>query len=313
MKPLKMLHRGFDKLEIAIKGALAPDDIEILEAARAKAEKSHSPALVSIGPGDVDMHIAESGLRGGYAFRGDTGPMGELWFFKRGLSRDDWNIRVSIKALALATIGWKQVYIRLLKTLKRLGVTAAEMRVGRVDYAIDYQMPLEFRLDPGCFISHSRSSRSEHSKVPPLLAAGNPHELLTHFACREVTSVTIGKMPGHQTIAYNKLYEVIIKKNREWPLIWGVDLTDKSLAVFRVELRAGKRHLKSWNARDFLALERRLGTTFDKMIRSVRHVVPSEAEKNVTRWPLSRFWKCVCKMSGRGWLKALTDQAAAGS
>src|SRR5262245_55353282 len=82
MRPLKTLYRGFDRLEVAYQGALNPNDLEILEKARKEAERSHESFLAFIGPGQEALHIAETGLKGGYAFRGDTGPEGEVWFFK---------------------------------------------------------------------------------------------------------------------------------------------------------------------------------------------------------------------------------------
>ncbi len=198
MRPIETLHRGFDKLDIAIMGALSPNDIEILEAARVESEKSHHDTLVEIGPGRVAMHVAESGLRGGYAFRCDTGPLGELWFFKRGLSRNDWNLRVSVRALALATRGLKEVHAHIIETLKALGAGDHEMSIGRVDYAIDYLMPEAFLLDPAHFISHSRSSRAEHASPPATSSESAEGELLVQWSGRIVKAVTIGKMPGQQ-------------------------------------------------------------------------------------------------------------------
>ena len=291
MRPLKTLHRGFDKLEMAIKGALLPDDLDILEAGRAEAEKSHHATLVEIGPGKVAMHVAESGMKGGYAFRCDTGPLGELWFFKRGLSRNDWNLRVSVKALALATLGLTAVHKYIGETLAALGVPDPQLSVGRVDYAMDYLMPLEFALNPAHFISHSRSSRAEHATSAAL--TGEPQdELLVHWAARAVKAVTIGKMPGQQVIVYDKRREIIAHGKHEWLQIW--DVGEEELdghAVYRLELRAGKKHLKDWNARNFSQLQAKLGDMFACMMKDIRHVVPSEFEKNPSRWAFSHLWR----------------------
>lgn len=304
MRTLKTLHRGFDKLDIAIKGALLPNDIETLEAARLEAEKNHHDTLVEIGPDSVAMHVAESGLKGGYAFRCDTGPIGELWFFKRGLSRNDWNLRVSIKALALATRGLKEVHQHILETLQRLGMSTYELSVGRVDYAMDYLMPLESVLNPAHFISHSRSSRVEHAELPK--SAKEPHqdELLVHWAGRIVKAVTIGKMPGQQLIVYDKRREIVAHGKHEWLQIWNIYEEELNAhAIFRVELRAGKKHLRDWNIRNFCQLENKAGDMFRQMMKDMRHVVPHEKETNPSRWSPSRLWLQV----GRDLKEGLAD------
>ena len=294
MKPLKTLHRGFDKLDIAIKGALSPTDIELLEVARKESEKNHHDTLVEIGPGKVAMHVAESGLRGGYAFRCDTGPLGELWFFKRGLSGNDWNLRVSVKALALATRGLAQVRVHISETLERLGVKGFELSISRVDYAMDYLMPKEFELDPAHFISHSRASRLEHSIK--LTSQDNPHcnELLVHWAGRVPKAVTIGKMPGQQLIVYDKRREIATSGKQEWLQVWNLEEGNlDGHEVFRVELRAGKKHLRDWNVRNFTHLESRLGDIFSRMTIAMRHVQPNDKEANPSRWRYSRLWRQV--------------------
>jgi hypothetical protein len=292
MKPIKTLHRGFDKLDIAIKGALSPNDIDKLELARVESERTHSYTLVKIGPGLVAMHVAESGLKGGYAFRGDTGPLGELWCFKRNLSGNEWNIRVSAKALSLATHGLQHVHNHIIETLARLGVNHHHFSIGRVDYAMDYLMPEEFKLDPADFISHSKSSRREHSG-PNL--SGSREDIVVEWAARRVKAVTIGKMPGQQLQVYDKRAEIIAHGVDEWFKLWKLDPADIAPhSIYRVEFRAGKKHLKDWNVRSFENLESKLGDIFARMMNDMRHVVPSAYEKNPSRWVLSRLWRQVC-------------------
>jgi hypothetical protein len=61
MNPTKVLHKGFDGLDVAFRGALRPKDIEVLEAARKEAERRFEPQLVEIGPKKIAMHVADSG------------------------------------------------------------------------------------------------------------------------------------------------------------------------------------------------------------------------------------------------------------
>jgi len=100
-------------------------------------------------------------------------------------------------------------------------------------------------------------------------------------------------MPGQQLIVYDKRREVVAHGNKEWFEIWGIDPEDVSHAIFRVELRAGKKHLKDWNVRNFRQLESKLGEIFARMMHDMRHVVPSNYETNPSRWAPSRLWRQV--------------------
>lgn len=64
--------------------------------------------------------VAETGARGGYKYRFDTGLDGEIWFVAHSLKRDGWNIRVSAKSLALALHGYEGVKARILGRLAAL-------------------------------------------------------------------------------------------------------------------------------------------------------------------------------------------------
>ncbi|MFT3674217.1 hypothetical protein [Aestuariivirga sp.] len=295
MRPERLLHRGFDRLEIAYKAALAPADIDILEAALAEAKARFQPVLVELGPGKVPMHIAEAGLKGGYAFRGDTGPEGELWAFKRGLSRNEWNVRVAVKSLTLATLGLGGVRNRLAEMHERLGLGSPEESIGRVDYAIDYLMPAEFVLNPGHFVSHSKTTKREHACVQQQPAGLPLQQMISHWAGRVVQSITLGKMPGQQVIVYNKRHEVLQHQKPEWFQIWGVDGSDQDLPIWRVEMRAGKKYLKDWNVKTFSDLEDRVGEVLGHTLAAYRHVVPNELEKNISRWPNSKLWKQIAR------------------
>ncbi len=59
--------------------------------AKAQAQTTRHAVLVTYG--GVSFHVAETGAPNGYAFRCSTGDDGAIWFFKRGMSRADWNNR----------------------------------------------------------------------------------------------------------------------------------------------------------------------------------------------------------------------------
>ncbi len=95
----EVIYRGFDGLDVAFQGALRRDLVEQLDAAKAEAQERARPILVEYR--SMRFLLAETGAPNGYAFRCDTGDDGAIWFFKRGMSGADWNIRVSVKSMAL--------------------------------------------------------------------------------------------------------------------------------------------------------------------------------------------------------------------
>ncbi len=88
--------------------------------------------------------------------------------------------------------------------------------------------------------------------------------------CR-VESVTIGRMPGRQVIVYDKRAEAIAKNKLHWFEQWGVDPRDPEIQVWRVEFRAGERHLKQdFGLSTFTNIEDSVGDVFSKMARDIR-------------------------------------------
>lgn len=167
----------------------------------------------------VRMAVADSGARGGYAFRYDTGPDGATWFFKRPRPGDPWGVRVSVKALALALYGLGGVRARLYGFLEALGifVPLGAESIGRVDYAVDILAP-GFVLEPERFVMHSHATRIDHSEPDPMVR---------HGTSGRVTSVTVGKMPNRQVIVYDKRKEVIARRKVHWWEIWNACLAHR--------------------------------------------------------------------------------------
>lgn len=119
-----------------------------------------------------------------------------------------------------------------------------------------------------------------------------------------VTGVTIGGMPRRQVTIYDKRLEVIQKMKPAWWEIWNenlraaglppLDRSDRGLSqIWRVELRAGKSHLKDkWKIRNFFDLEDRLGDLFAAMFGEVRYAQPA-GDTNRSRWPDDPIWRTV--------------------
>src|SRR6516225_8427740 len=117
--PIECLYVGFDGLDVAFQGSRPEAALAMLERARDEAQREMRPVLVRIG--ELDVHVAETGARGGYRYRFDTGEDGEIWFVKQDARVDKWNIRVSVKSFSLMLHGYAAVHDRLYRRLQAMG------------------------------------------------------------------------------------------------------------------------------------------------------------------------------------------------
>lgn len=291
---METLYRGFDGLDVSFQGQISDQLCKALLIAKDKAQHFHKAALVEWN--GLRMAVSESGARGGYAFAASTGPFGATWFFKKPNAHDPWGVRVSCNSFNLATNGLGQARAELYRTLELLGidVPARGESIGRVDYAIDILAP-DFTLDPGHFVMHSNASRADHLEIS---------DISTHGHSGRVTSVTVGKMPGRQVIIYDKRAEVIAKHKVGWWEIWDAARAQNAAPalvrddptnsrIWRIELRAGKHHLKErWNVRHWRDLDNRFGDIATQTLDAIRHARPS-LDSNRSRWPESDLWQLV--------------------
>ncbi len=291
---MDVLHRGFDGLDVSFQGRIDAEFEAKLEAAKVAAADEREDQLLEFR--GVKMHVAESGARGGYAYRCDTGPFGATWFFKEPNARDPWGVRVSCKSLPLAVHGLGWVRADIYAFLEALGIatTPEGVSIGRVDYAVDILAP-GFTLNPDYFVMHSHSTRADHVEGGDMGIVGRSGRC---------TSVTIGKMPGRQVIVYDKRTEVIAKHKVAWWEIWNaareaagappLDPTDAAAStVWRVELRAGKKHLRDrWRLRTWADLDYRLGNVLEATLDAVSYRQPS-GDGNRARWPEDPLWAVV--------------------
>lgn len=291
---MDVLYQGFDGLDLSFVGQISDRLSEALEAAKQSAQETRRPSLLEWP--SVRMLVFESGARGGYAFMSSTGPFGATWFFKRRNARDPWGVRVSCNSFNLATLGLGGARAELYRTLELLEISVNEgaETIGRVDYAVDLLAP-QFALDPQFFVMHSNSSRSDHIEHTEITSNGRSGR---------VTSVTVGKMPGRQVIIYDKRAEVIAKNKAGWWVIWNAARAHDGLAplnpevaaesrVWRVELRAGKSHLRDrWAIRTWAELDSHFGDMIAASLRATRYAQPN-GDTNRSRWPDSEIWKLV--------------------
>jgi hypothetical protein len=286
------IYCGFDGLDVSFEAQIDPGFCRALEAAREEAQRTHSQSFLEWK--GVPMLVSETGARGGYAFLVSTGTFGGTWFFKRPTSKDPWGVRVSCGSFQLAIEGLGRTRADLYHLLDQLEIRsrAGGESIGRTDYAVDFLAP-EFELVPEQFVMHSNANRADH--LEPLATTINGRS-------GRVTSVTVGKMPGRQVIIYDKRAEVIAKQKPGWWLIWAEAMRGRGLpplngqgtaeaTIWRVELRAGKHHLKErWNIRTWADLEARFGDMIAGTTRAIRYTQPT-LDTNRSRWPDSPLWE----------------------
>lgn len=280
------LHSGFDQFDVAFQGALSQEVRAALAEAKEAAAAQQSPVLVQVGPGNVSMLIRDHGKKGGYAFSCDTGPTGANIWFKDNPSAAQWNIFASVQSKALLCAHLSQVMQDLRQTLEGIGCRVGRESVARIDYAMDFLAP-DFILDHTQFVAHRRARVRPHWSAKP----EDDNQPSAVVAGRRLESVTIGKMPGRQVIVYDKRREAIDKHKRHWFEVWGIDPADTSQVVWRIELRAGKKHLKDrWQLARFADVEAAIGDVCKHAMEDVRYLKEYQSDTNVTRQQLHPLW-----------------------
>lgn len=293
---MRSLYAGFDTVDVAFQGAFPPETIELLRTARDAAAERQEPVLVKIGPGGVAMHVEASGLRGGYAIRADTGPLGEVLAFKANTNPRQWNAFVSLRATTLVAYGYHGARDRLFDRLSRMGFAVTGHSVNRVDYAADFLVPgLELRLDG--FVAHPRTKLRPHWSVQ---TTNDPNQPSAVFTGRRLESVTIGKMPGRQIIVYDKRRAAIAQRKLFWFTVWDIDRNDPEVDIYRVEVRAGKKELKRWSIITLDDVDRFVGDVIRHALDDVRYVAASQSDSNVTRQSLDPLWQAMIDQVERG-------------
>lgn len=281
-------YMGFDSLYVAFKGALPIETIARLKEVRDQAAERQEDVLTEIGPGKVPGHLASHGLKGGYAFIFDTGPVGEQWLFKANSDPRQWNIFARPHAATLAALGYQGTKDQLFARLDQMGCRSTEHSINRVDFAMDFLSDF-FELHPEQFVAPPRTKITPHFGEQQDLSSDHPSSV---FSGRRVESVTVGRMPGRQIIVYDKRAQIASRpKLFYWFEIWKIACHDRSKGVWRVEIRAGKNELKeTWNLRTFADLETSIGDVFQHALNQVRYVADGQTDSNVTRQELHPLW-----------------------
>jgi hypothetical protein len=288
----ELLHAGFDTLDIAIQGSLPADQLAKLRQAREQAAARQEPVLTRIGQGEVPMHVAGHGLRGGYAFVADTGPLGAQWRFKDSADPRSWNVFVSPHATMLLAYGYPCAWERLRQAFRAMGGELADHSLNRVDFAMDVRTS-GFELHADQFVTHARSKVQTYwGDTSVRKRCDQPAAV---FRGRRLESVTVGKQPGRQIIVYDKRREALERQKLFWFKAWGVDRDDPALDVWRVEVRAGKSELKDkYGIRRVDDFEDGIGDVVMHALQDVRYLADAQEDSNVTRHKLHPLWqRCI--------------------
>ena len=296
---MHLIRAGFDGLDISYPLIISEALAEKIAKGRAVAEDNSTHVQGMFMHNGVRMHVAPTGARGGYAYRCDSGfggSKGEIWFFKHPNGRkDDWGVRVSCKALHLAVYGLSATRARLESVLEKLGLDYVQgsESIGRVDVAFDVLIA-GLEPDRAQFVAHSRARVQEISDTLMQVVGRSGR----------VESVTIGKNPNRQVVLYDKRAEVLATNKPYWWPIWDAALAAQGLppldpqdraasSVWRVELRAYKRHLKdTWGVTTWGHLRDALPAILQTALNEVRFTMPT-SDSNRARWPDHPLWDLV--------------------
>lgn len=287
---ITLLHQGYDGLDMTIEGQIPPVLADLFESAREKAGAMRRPQLVTYK--DVDFLAAESGAKGGFSYRCDTGPVGATWFFKKPRFGERWGIMVSWKSAPLTVSGAQACVEASVALLNRIGcpVTDTSLLLGRADYCLDYLLP-DFVLKPAELVMHSR------------FRIHSDQMIAVDGVSDRVVNVRIGSHVNKQLAIYDKRREAL-QKHKLW--LWDqwngnlakrglprIDVSNTAGRIWRVELRIGKKLFREKfqikTPTDFFA---RAGFFYASVVNEIRHVTPTE-DSNRARWPMSPLWRDV--------------------
>lgn len=297
IEDMKVLYSGWDGLDLALKGRLPSALWCALDAAQQSARQGNDSELCEWR--GQRFHVTGTGARGGYAWTMDFGPEAFILWAKRDSRSDQWNLRASFRSAFLCTYGMQGARDRFYEALWAIGADVGEAHISRMDFCVDV-LADGFVLEPDAFVMHSQTTRGQH---PGMEDAEGDVQIIGRSG--RVESVTVGKMPGKQVCFYNKRREVVVRQKHEWWPVWerahGAPLCRKTAPVWRVELRAGKEHLKkAWNLRTWDDLDRLAQDVLLSLLQSTRYTVPNEADANRSRWEYHPIWETVCTEIQRG-------------
>ena len=129
---MKKIYVGIDQLEFTLNGPIRAGVIETLEKAKQQAIKKDCEVIFEFN--GLKGLIKPNGGAGGWKYILDTGT--ETFTVKD----TQWGVRISVRSLFLSNLGYKGALDDVLKRADIL-IARSDVRVGRIDIAIDVQAP----------------------------------------------------------------------------------------------------------------------------------------------------------------------------
>jgi hypothetical protein len=200
---------------------------------------------------------------------------------------------MDFRAFFLATEGLEGARNYFFQAMEALKVRfhPDQMRVSRVDFAVDFLAPW-FVPDVDALLLPARTSKREFREQD---------SSQRFFANTEVTGITCGHVSNRQLVIYDKRAEVIGKRKYGWLTIWNhsraqaglpqIDLKVRDLSrVWRFENRVGSKCLRRrWEIKGWADLDATIGDVFNESLDKMRYVQP-QIDRNRSRWPDDELW-----------------------
>lgn len=275
------LHFGFDALYVAFQGSVSEKTREALTRAKEQAQHVGKPIYTVIS--GIAGHVGATGTRGGYRYKFDQGPLAAKWLIKESDNPTEWNLYCEVPAMALVEYGIEKCIDDIWADLKAFDARIISNAVNRFDVAVDI-MDADFILRPERISAHSHSTVQRFGQSE---AGNNDFQII---GGSRIETVTIGKMPNRQVTIYDKRKQVIYSQKSHWWKFWNREKADTP-AVWRVELRFGKKYLKRSGIVTLDDMLTRGGDLVAHAFEDVKYLDQENASHvNATRSKLDGFW-----------------------
>ena len=285
---MKIVHSGFDQLDVAFMGKMRQRTMLPLLAAKEEAKAAER--AVSIEINGVTVTVAPNGTRAasGYALIIDTGPTGFTLRVKRSSDETQWNLFVESRSFGLATRTFDQQIECMYDMLKALDCVVLQESVNRFDFAVDFAFDRAFQPDDRRFVHHAKCFSETHEDN------GSEHDddaAYSKVGLRTIRGITMGKNPCRQVQLYDKRHEQRSKQSTAWYEIWGFT-KENCPHVWRVEMRSYKRDLDQWNVKTLDDLRAKAKSVMLGMLKAFRYVETRDLS-NISRAKLDPLWLAV--------------------
>jgi len=280
----RTLNVSTDGLEVAFQGALTVKSLEYLQAEKNKAEELKEEIYTQFA--GLHGHMLPNGAKGGYRYIFNQGLMAAKWQIKHSNDQTKWNFYAKMPSGALLEYGLKNCIAMLYDDLKAMGAKVMSDSVSRFDVCADIEAQ-GFAIDPNMITAHSATTARRHLSKEDYAASKDEFHM-DIVGLSRIETLTIGKMPGRQIQIYDKRKQSIKKQLTHWFEVWGKSPKDLE-PTWRIEFRAGKNHLKSWNIRTLDDLIKKAGDMVLQGFGDVRYLV--DKKSNITRSKIHPIWE----------------------